>query len=83
MLISLSQTSHLQVPPAQMLPAGTVHSSSVQHVVGEGLQPTVGGMVAAGTNGAGVGKGEGALEGIGLGKTDGELLGCNDGEEEG
>ena len=65
-----------------MAPAGTVQSSSLQHADGVGTQKTLdGGM--AGTNGAGVGKGEGALEGIGLGRTDGELLGCNDGEEEG
>ena len=84
MLISLSQTSQLQVPPLQMAPAGTVQSSSVQHVDGVGTHKlSVGGMVAAGTNGAGVGKGEGAFEGIGLGSFDGELLGCNDGEEEG
>jgi len=54
-----------------MLPTGTVQSSSVQHEVGEGTQATVGGIVAAGTNGAGVGKGEGAFEGIELGRIDG------------
>lgn len=67
-----------------MAPAGTVQFSSLQHVDGVGTQKlSVGGMVAAGTNGAGVGKGEGALEGIWLGGLDGEVLGCNDGEEEG
>ena len=61
-----------------------MQSSSLQHVDEVGTHKiSVGGMVAAGTIGAGVGKGEGAFEGIGLGSFDGELLGCNDGEEEG